>query len=586
MKFRYWVAFFVTLTSYTVQAQQDCEQAIRAGDHQLALPVCEQALIDHPEARLDLWLQLVEIHHVLGHRQKEYSYLQAISQHPKFNERTDVRYNWHRKQGQFHYFKGAYEQALKHLQAGFELAGQLGDPLLISKSHNDLGLVHGKLSHYTEALHHYQQSLQIKLSHGDAYQVGNTLNNIALVHVALEDHDQALNYYQQAMDQYLAYAQTEDFDERVLDRISHLYEDLTQAHSRKGQPEAAAGYVRQILATFESRRSPQAQARALANIGQMYLAADQFAVAAPFYLQAQALHQQYDLPHEARFYLDLARIKKHQQADQQAISLIITGISLAEQIQDHQTLSQLYELLSDLYRPEDLDKSLVYLKKYQQNRELFLQEKYDQQLSNVQHQIELQQIEHDLVNEQLISARQSVQLQQLTNATLWAVLVILLLAVTLMMYVFRKRKERAALMQSIKHHRQQLFMMQEEQEIKQHSQSADPAERKQQFKVMLVELMVDALACWEKNTGQDRIELAEQSRAWTVSVDNGTLRTRSLDKYLELEKMPANPRWRQVVKTCHFILSHESLDNKDRGELEHKLDQVLNLAKEMSLSAR
>jgi tetratricopeptide (TPR) repeat protein len=582
MKKSTWLVLMV-MVSLNAWASETCQQALLSGNHLVALGICDQALQDHPDQELDIWLHLVDIHHVLGHQQKERHYLQLIKQHPDFIERPDIQYEWSRKKGQQHYFRNEYQQALEYFTQGLQLAGD--DPVNAGKSHNDLGLVNNMLNNHTKALHHFQQSLTLKLEHGTAYQLGNTLNNIALVHVALENHDQAVDFYQQALDQYIQYSRQEVFDERVAQQISHIYEDLTSAYTKSGKTEAAGLYARKVLATFELKKSPQAQARALINIGRMHLEFEQYDQAELFYQQARKLLQDHGLPTDALFYHDLATIKFHQERNEEAIQLATQGVVLAENLQDHQTLSQLYELLSDVFKQTSLDTSLDYLKKYQVSREAFLEEKYNQELSTVLHQIEMQKVQHDLVNEQLASARKSAQVQRLNNTVLIAALIIVLMGVILMMYVFRKRKERAELMQSIKHHRQQLFMMQEEQEQQSgQAKTEEPADLRQQFKISLVDLMVDALAIWEKNTGSDRIELAEKSRAWTVSIDNGTLRTRSMDKYLELDKMPANPRWRQVVKTCHFILSAEELDSKDRNHLEAKLDQLLHQAKELSLS--
>ncbi|MGJ8664433.1 MAG: hypothetical protein ACSHWU_12330, partial [Marinicella sp.] len=180
----------------------------------------------------------------------------------------------------------------------------------------------------------------------------------------------------------------------------------------------------------------------------------------------------------------------------------------------------------------------------------------------------------------------SVELQRLTNTVL-IVVIALLLMITLFIYHFiNKKKERTELIQSIKHHKQQLFMMQNQQfTIVKNNEPLSNDELKNEFKVKLVSTLIDALSLWEKTTGSDRIELAEQSKAWTVSIDNGTLRTRSLDKYLDLEKIPANPRWRNVVKTCHFILARDDIGPNDRRTMENKLAVLLDLIKQLSLLA-
>ena len=122
-----------------------------------------------------------------------------------------------------------------------------------------------------------------------------------------------------------------------------------------------------------------------------------------------------------------------------------------------------------------------------------------------------------------------------------------------------------------------------------HATSQDIEDNSQQLKQRLREALVDtmltAVSTWESYTKSNRVELAEKSKIWTVSVDNGTLRTRSLDKYLNLDKIPLNPRWRNVAGTCHFILADPELPAIERDKLNQSLDSVMLVVKELSMSA-
>jgi hypothetical protein len=72
----------------------------------------------------------------------------------------------------------------------------------------------------------------------------------------------------------------------------------------------------------------------------------------------------------------------------------------------------------------------------------------------------------------------------------------------------------------------------------------------------IVETMATALSCWEISTGKTRVELSEDSGIWKAYLDGGTWKTRTLDKYLSLNTLPTKPRWREVLRTAHFVLSH------------------------------
>lgn len=564
-----------------------CDDAIKKGNHEEALLVCEREANQNDSNQIEAWLHLVEIHHELGHDEQEAYYLAKVKNHADFITELKYQYQWNRRVGQKYYFLGDYQQAHKYLSMGLEIAQRENNLVWMTKSFNDVGLVASKKHDFATALASFKQSLTLKLKHGDGYQIGNTLNNIALVYLDLEKYQLAVDYYEQALSQYLAYSNQDSFDERVYQRISHIYEDLTKAYTLNGNNIKSQEYAEKVVQTFKLKESPQAQARALINIGKHHLGNQQYVLAKKFFDEAELIHKNNDIILDTDFYHDAALILWNTGDTETAIKNIEQGLKQAENEHDTNKTSQFYALLSQIFKPINTQKAYDYLQQYQKLRELFLKEKYDSDLSNIQYQIETQQIKHDLINEQLINAQKSARLQKLSNGVIIAVLLVLLLLVLLLMYVINRKRERTTLLQSIKHHEQQLFMMQKQNiSLSQAQVSQDKTtDIKQDFKVILVSAMIDALNIWEKTTNSDHIELAEKSKVWTVSIDNGTLRTRSLDKYLDIEKIPDNPRWRNVVKTCHFILTLSALSAEDRTVLEKRLNDILEQVKSISLLA-
>ncbi len=105
------------------------------------------------------------------------------------------------------------------------------------------------------------------------------------------------------------------------------------------------------------------------------------------------------------------------------------------------------------------------------------------------------------------------------------------------------------------------------------------------FLKSLVSTMTQSLDCWEVATQKDVIALAEESGLWAVNIDDGRLRARSMERYLELSRLPKNPRWRNVIRTASFVLSRCSLPLEARQQLEHTLNTLLLLARQRSLSS-
>jgi PAS domain-containing protein len=95
-----------------------------------------------------------------------------------------------------------------------------------------------------------------------------------------------------------------------------------------------------------------------------------------------------------------------------------------------------------------------------------------------------------------------------------------------------------------------------------------PAVREQAVNVMLC-----ALACWEHDLDKSKLDLAEESRIWPVYIDKSTPTTRTLDKYLNTDTCPKNPRTQRVIDTAEFVL--KQLGRKS-SEDRKRLQQALN----------
>lgn len=87
----------------------------------------------------------------------------------------------------------------------------------------------------------------------------------------------------------------------------------------------------------------------------------------------------------------------------------------------------------------------------------------------------------------------------------------------------------------------------------------------------LVELMHLALQMWEEQTQSGKLELAQQSKIWSVGIDDGRLRARAMERYFSINTLPQNPRWRTVVRTCNYVLKRCPEKSLYRAELEENL---------------
>lgn len=89
-----------------------------------------------------------------------------------------------------------------------------------------------------------------------------------------------------------------------------------------------------------------------------------------------------------------------------------------------------------------------------------------------------------------------------------------------------------------------------------------------------VAVMHAALACWEHDLGRSKLELAEASRIWPVYIDKSTPTTRTLDRYLNIETCPKNPRTQRVIDTAEFVLKRTERKTPARQRLQQALHDL------------
>ncbi|WP_188364202.1 tetratricopeptide repeat protein [Marinicella pacifica] len=584
---RGFVLFVWCLTATAQTPLTDCQNSLKQGDYAHARTICErslQAVTKDSDEALGVLLSLIDIYQHLQNKPQLKQTIEQAFQHPAFASDTTAQYDWHRKVGQKYYFDADYVKAKEHLNQAFQLALDNNNPEWLSKSHNDMGLVELKLGDYKSALSHYQQSLKLKHQFGSDYQIARTLNNLGRIHLYLEQPDKAVSYYESALNYYLKYAESKDIDHRVFMDIAHLYEDLTKAYSAANNTQKAQYYALAISESLGTKNNTSEQVRALINLAQWHLDNGHLDVLYQLLTTAKALMDQNQTNPEllTQWYLLQAKMLHQNHQIPEALSAIENGLLISNDLNEDSLKIDLLYLKAELLEDQSPRQALQAFKQYQQLRSQFLQQKYDTDLKTVQHQIETQKIQQQLLNQELTNSRQQQKLHHLTNMILIAGMVLISMAAFMIFYQYKRKKEKQALIQSIRYHKHQLLMFQTTQKPE---LTVSTENHKEALKKALVESLIDATIIWEKTTQTSQIELAEQSKIWTVSIDNGTLRARSLEKYLSLEKIPDNPRWRNVVQTNHFILSQDNLQKQDRQILEKHIECIMDEVRALSLKS-
>lgn len=106
------------------------------------------------------------------------------------------------------------------------------------------------------------------------------------------------------------------------------------------------------------------------------------------------------------------------------------------------------------------------------------------------------------------------------------------------------------------------------------------------FRASLVELMNLSLDIWQQQTQLGKVELAEKSGIWKVTIDDGRLRTRALERYLRMERLPKHPRWREVLRTGYFVLGQLPESHEQYAELDALIQEVQTTGKFQTATAK
>lgn len=573
-----------------------CQSAIQSRPHSEALKTCQDSLETQQgkssPAHTQLWLELADLYSQQGYYADSDYYLAKIKQSEFFLSNTEVQYRWNRLVGLKLLHQTKYERAKDYLHQGYKIAQNESNKEWLAKSSNDLGLIHFKQLDYKNALLYYKESLRHKEAIGNLYYIGTTLNNLGLLNKDMGDIEQSISYYEQALQTYLDYTQIDGFDVRVFSNISHLYEDLAVIYALSGNNEKQNQYIDKIIATFSTKLSNNEKVRALKNLALVHIKQKQSTEARKFIDEALKFAKDDSNYLDEIYYIE-AYISYLNGDFEQAQLHSNNAINHSKPLNKPQALSNIHQLLYTIYEQQgQYQKAFEHLNQHYQYKEQELQAQYQTDLQLINQQIAKERLEKQLVTEQLANEKQSNRIRSLSNIILASLIILLALAFLVIFLVYRKRKDKQALLASIKSHKEKLLLLESEalqekddseDQRSLQNRSGEEACTDEQFRQSLVELLIETVNLWEKVTQSDRVELAEKSKIWRVSIDEGRLRTRSLDKYLNIQKIPQNPRWRNVVKTSHYVLAECELSQNDRTLLEDKLEQMMSLIKARSM---
>ncbi len=562
------------LVSVTSNNPTKCEQSFNSADYQKALLFCEKEFNNtHKNVSSDLLLKLITITHERDLNKKNLYYLAQLKDHSEFHESPKLRYEWYRWHGMISFYSNQLELSEQNFFDALSIALMSNNQTWIAKSNNDLGVLATRKQDFLNALIFYQKSLDINLEENNDYLAGKAYSNMGVVYQEIEKFDDAIRHYRLALDAHLNYKKSLNYDRSVLKIIEHTYESLLQISLTTKNDKDTEYYAKMLVDNSTGQTIDREKIPSLVNFAALYLNQEQIDLANYFLEKAYKLSQQRNNYFMNEIEYQFALLYRQKEEIELATDKALNGLSLTEE-NNYIAFAKFYSLLSELTE-NDPERSLAYIKQHQFYREKLLAQKYNTDISTIQHNTEKKIIISDLENERKNRASSEQKVKFLSSRYNAAATGLIILSAITVLFYFLKRKEKAVLIGEIENQKQVLTanICKINDEV---SNETHENIDKDSIYEYLVKTMTTAVSIWEKTTSTNRTELADQSGIWTVSNDDGTLRTRSLDKYLFIDKIPQNPRWRNVVETCHFIVSNNNISPNDEKTLKQYSTNISN----------
>lgn len=103
---------------------------------------------------------------------------------------------------------------------------------------------------------------------------------------------------------------------------------------------------------------------------------------------------------------------------------------------------------------------------------------------------------------------------------------------------------------------------------------------RESLRTRIVKAMNMSLLIWQqqmKNSQKNgyKADFAEKSGLWQIQNDNGNLRTRGLDRYLDIHKLPAKPKKHLILNSIEFVLNrYKDVEKRRLKELEELYNSI------------
>jgi len=519
-------------------------------------------------------IYLANLYRKAGDTNKSRNQLEQISIKAK-GFGVQVLYEVSFAQGVNSYHSRHFINSLAHFKLAYQYANEQQDIKALANVYNALANIAQVFSDYQTMSYLLEKSLIMYKELNDAKGSIKVLNNLGNAYRHNNDDNKALIMYRQAL--------LNQIQQSNHLNAAHTRINMARSLIKVNQQHKAIELLTMSIRDFTEIGAVHRIIETNGLIARIYLNLEDFPSSEKYLQSNNTLKLQIDSNHfdpeselvQADFYRAVGKT-------QLAKQILINGVNKSrEQRNIEQLKKYLNTLASLLVEMDQIKLSNQYWQEYSDvlTEQLEQKKQYFGKLNFIRKAKHIKNVE--------ANTQEKIALNLTNNQFIWVATLMLISCISF--FIYKNKKERLKKSPVLNNLQEDTVVKVESTfddmplvEETPHIQVNTIEQSTVDIRQRLVELMLLATQLWEQETQLSRLELAEQSKIWKVTIDDGRLRVRAMERYLNTEKLPTKPRWRNVIRTCHYVLNKCDKTSAVREELVTKLTEYLNIIKQQA----
>lgn len=572
-KFRWILLGSVILLSNAISAESFCNDSTNH-EKEIAqrIILCESELEKHTSYSIDTigqWVYLAMLYRKAGDTGKSTTQLKTLL--AKANELgAGALFEVHFAQGVNAFYARNFLESLENFKLALADAIAVENLKGIANAYNGLANVAQVFADYDSMSQLLEESLKIYKEIDDSSGVAKVLNNLANAYRYNGENNKALVMYRQAMRYHQQQQSTL--------KVAHTQMNMSRSMVELKQFDKAMNLLELSISLFTKFGATHRIIEANAIIAQLYLDSGNLSRAKLYLTKNDNLKVQIDSNHFDPG-SELVMAKYYLASDQPLLAetLLLRGI---DESRKQVNIEQLKHYLMTLTKWLEADKQSVRASQYWQE----YADVVEQQMERKQNYFgKLHFLSRPELNRILNKDKATEESTGFSMLTIFS-----LIGLVVFSFLVFYRLNQTGLVKPEGSHQPGAGKTNDKtnNSVEQPEFSSHPREAENNQtdnRQLLVDLMISSVQLWEQESHQGLIELAEKSKIWKVTNDDGRLRVRAMERYLSIDLLPKNPRWRNVIRTCHFVLANSNEESDPHRALSKNLATYLEGVKRTAM---